>query len=75
MLKILKPFSGLRWKVLLFIVIAVLLSVVLYMFLAPGTWYQKLRCEKGRIKGHSAYFEFVSSDHQVCVDLMRAHHR
>ncbi|XP_067056496.1 uncharacterized protein [Acropora muricata] len=56
--------SGLRWKVLLFIVIAVLLSVVLYMFLAPGTWYQKLRCEKGRIKGHSAYFEFVSSDHQ-----------
>lgn len=56
--------SGLRWKVLLFIVIAVLLSVVLYTFLAPGTWYQKLRCEKGRIKGHSAYFEFVSSDHQ-----------
>ena len=59
---------------MLFIVIAVLLSVVLYMFLAPGTWFQRLRCEKGRIKGHTAYFEFVSTDHQVSVDLMRAHH-
>lgn len=56
--------KGLKWKLLLLLIIAAVLTVILYMFLAPGTWFQHLMCEKGSIKGHTAYFEFVSQDHQ-----------
>ena len=57
---------------MLFLVIAVVVTVALYMFLAPGTWFQALMCKRGSIKGHTAYFEFVSYDHQVCIDFIRA---
>ncbi|XP_068741308.1 uncharacterized protein [Montipora capricornis] len=55
---------GLKWRLVLFLVIAVVVTVVLYMFLAPGTWFQALMCKRGSIKGHTAYFEYVTYDHQ-----------
>ena len=49
------------------LIIAGVLAAILYMLLAPGTWYQYRRCKRGSIKGHKAYFEFVSHDHQVRI--------
>lgn len=56
--------KGLAWKVAMLLVIAAVLSAALYIFLAPGTCFQYWKCKKGSIKGHTAYFEFVSHDHQ-----------
>jgi len=56
--------KGLTWKLVMLLIIAGVLAAILYMLLAPGTWYQYRRCKRGSIKGHKAYFEFVSHDHQ-----------
>lgn len=60
-------FPGLTWKLVLLLILAGVLAAILYILLAPGTFFQYWKCKKGSIKGHTAYFEFVSHDHQVCT--------
>lgn len=59
--------SGLRWKLLILLVVLGLLIAVMYEFLAPGTWYQYQLCKRGSIKGHTATFSFTTHDIQVCI--------
>ncbi|XP_073242440.1 uncharacterized protein [Porites lutea] len=56
--------KGVAWKLALVLVFAGMLAALLYIFCAPGTIYQYWKCKKGRIKGHTAYFEYVTYDHQ-----------
>ncbi|KAJ7365886.1 hypothetical protein OS493_002610 [Desmophyllum pertusum] len=59
-----KWLKGLRWKLLIFLIIVGMVSAVLYEFLAPGTWYQYQLCKRGSIKDHTASFAFTSHDYQ-----------
>ncbi|XP_020603152.1 uncharacterized protein LOC110042142 isoform X1 [Orbicella faveolata] len=60
-----KWLKGLRWKLLIFLVVLGLLTAVFYEFLAPGTWYQYQLCKRGSIKGHAATFSFTTHDIQT----------
>lgn len=62
-----KWLKGLRWKLIIFLVVLGLLTAVLYEFLAPGTWYQYQLCKRGSIEGHRATFSFTTHDIQTPI--------